>query len=50
MYLVIHDHAVAGTIFGGFGLAGLIEAFLLGTQMSRQRKEKDDSPEEDAEQ
>jgi len=39
LYLVMHDHGIAGTIFGGFGLIGLVNAFLLGTRLRQERKE-----------
>ena len=44
-YLVLRDHAVAGTIFGGFGIAGIIRSFLAGTRLSKlvSLKEDDDS-------
>ena len=35
VYLVLQGHDVAGTLFGGLGLANLINAFLLGTKAVR---------------
>jgi uncharacterized membrane protein len=32
-FLVLYDHAIAGTIFGGFGIAGIIKSFLDGTKL-----------------
>jgi len=42
MILVLHDHAVAGTIFGGFGIAGIVKSFLDGTKLLGKDKEQDD--------
>jgi len=41
VYLVNHGHDVAGTIFGGLGLANLVNAFLLGTKAARERQHAD---------
>jgi uncharacterized membrane protein len=40
--LVLHDHPVAGTIFGGFGIAGIIKSFLDGTMLFRRGDEEDE--------
>jgi hypothetical protein len=44
-YLVLQNHAVAGTIFGGFGIAGIIRSFLTGTRLFKNgTRPDDDSP------
>lgn len=45
IYLVVQGHDVAGSIFGGFGLANLINAFLLGTKAAKDRREGSESSE-----
>jgi uncharacterized membrane protein len=44
IYLVMNGHEVAGTIFaGGFGLIGLVNAFLLGTNLKQGEKSSADN-------
>lgn len=49
VYLVLQGHSIAGTIFGGFGLLGLVEAFLYGTSERRARSRKTAEEAEDEE-
>lgn len=42
-YLALHDHAVAGTIFGGIGIAGIIKSFLDGTTLFGKKNDMDES-------
>lgn len=43
IYLVMQSHSVAGSVFGGFGLVGLVQAFILGTRATRQRRDANES-------
>ena len=43
IYLVMQSHSVAGSIFGGFGLVGLVQAFILGTRATRQRRDANEA-------
>jgi hypothetical protein len=45
--LVWDNHPVAGTVFGGFGIAGIIRSFLSGTSLWKQSSTDDDDHDDD---
>jgi uncharacterized membrane protein len=47
IYLVLQDYEVAGTVFGGFGIVGLVNAFIQGTrERNKRRREAEDEESE----
>jgi uncharacterized membrane protein len=42
VYIVLHDYPIAGTIFGGFGIAGIVKSFLDGTSLSGKGEDSDE--------